>query len=237
MATPVKRAVITGASQGIGAATATEMIAAGYEVFNFSRSASKVAGVANIQVDLAAAFDTGKLEALLQPLIGKPAVTTLVHNAYRHEHDSVATLADQSFTDVLRLNLQAPNALNRLLIPTMQSGSSIIYVGSTLSEKAVAGAFSYTLTKHAVVGMMRATTQDLAGQNIHSVCICPGFTDTKMLRQHIGTDPEVLAAVQAKSSENRLIEPKEIACTIRFAAETSTLNGSVIHAHLGQIET
>lgn len=232
----MKRAVITGGSQGIGAATAKVMVAAGYEVFSFSRRTSKVAGVKSVQVDLAAALDDGKLEVLLQPLIAKPAVTTLVHNAFRYERDSVADLTDESFADILRLNLQAPNALNRLLIPTMQPGSSIIYIGSTLSEKAVAAAFSYTLTKHALVGMMRATTQDLAGRNIHSVCICPGFTDTSMLRQHIGTDAKVLAQVAARSSENRLIEPDEIARTVRFAAETSTLNGSVIHANLGQIE-
>ena len=233
----MKRAIITGASQGIGKATAALMVEAGYEVINLSRQRSALSGVEDISVDLAAALTQNTLPDLLRPLLRSPAVTVLVHNAFRHEHDSVSDLTDAGFAAILNLNLQAPNALNRLLIPTMQRGSSILYIGSTLSEKAVAGAFSYVITKHALVGMMRATTQDLVGRGIHSACICPGFTDTPMLRQHLGTDIDVLAKVSGRSAESRLIEPEEIARTVRFAAEQPVVNGAVIHANLGQIET
>ena len=233
----MKRAIITGASQGIGKATAALMVEAGYEVINLSRQRSALSGVEDISVDLAAALTQNTLPDLLRPLLRSPAVTVLVHNAFRHEHDSVSDLTDADFAAILNLNLQAPNALNRLLIPTMQRGSSILYIGSTLSEKAVAGAFSYVITKHALVGMMRATTQDLVGRGIHSACICPGFTDTPMLRQHLGTDVDVLAKVSGRSAESRLIEPEEIARTVRFAAEQPVVNGAVIHANLGQIET
>ena len=233
----MKRAIITGASQGIGKATAALMVEAGYEVINLSRQRSALSGVEDIGVDLAAALTQNTLPDLLRPLLRSPAVTVLVHNAFRHEHDSASDLTDADFAAILNLNLQAPNALNRLLIPTMQRGSSILYIGSTLSEKAVAGAFSYVVTKHALVGMMRATTQDLVGRGIHSACICPGFTDTPMLRQHLGTDVDVLAKVSGRSAEGRLIEPEEIAHTIRFAAEQPVVNGAVIHANLGQIET
>ena len=233
----MKRAIITGASQGIGKATAALMVEAGYEVINLSRQRSALSGVEDISVDLATALTQNTLPDLLRPLLNSPAVTVLVHNAFRHEHDSVSDLTDADFAAILSLNLQAPNALNRLLIPTMQRGSSILYIGSTLSEKAVAGAFSYVVTKHALVGMMRATTQDLVGRGIHSACICPGFTDTPMLRQHLGTDVDVLAKVSGRSAENRLIEPEEIARTVRFAAEQPVVNGAVIHANLGQIET
>ena len=233
----MKRAIITGASQGIGKATAALMVEAGYEVINLSRQRSALSGVEDISVDLAAALTQNTLPDLLRPLLRSPAVTVLVHNAFRHEHDSVSDLTDADFAAILNLNLRAPNALNRLLIPTMQRGSSILYIGSTLSEKAVAGAFSYVVTKHALVGMMRATTQDLVGRGIHSACICPGFTDTPMLRQHLGTDVDVLAKVSGRSAENRLIEPEEIARTVRFAAEQPVVNGAVIHANLGQIET
>ena len=233
----MKRAIITGASQGIGKATAALMVEAGYEVINLSRQRSALSGVEDISVDLAAALTQNTLPDLLRPLLRSPAVTVLVHNAFRHEHDSVSDLTDADFAAILNLNLRAPNALNRLLIPTMQRGSSILYIGSTLSEKAVAGAFSYVITKHALVGMMRATTQDLVGRGIHSACICPGFTDTPMLRQHLGTDVDVLAKVSGRSAESRLIEPEEIARTVRFAAEQPVVNGAVIHANLGQIET
>ena len=119
----------------------------------------------------------------------------------------------------------------------MAEGSSIIYIGSTLSEKAVANSYSYVSTKHAMVGMMRATCQDLAGSGIHTACICPGFTDTEMLRAHVGDSNEVLAEIGSMSSYGRLIEPAEIARTFEFATANPVINGSIIHANLGQKES
>ena len=129
----------------------------------------------------------------------------------------------------------APNTLNRTALAHMQPGSSIIYVGSTLSEKAVPGSFSYVTSKPAMVGMMRATCQDLAGRDIHTACICPGFTDTEMLRHHVPAD--AMDVIQAMSAFNRLIHPEEIAETIFWAADNPVINGAIIHANLGQVES
>jgi len=88
----------------------------------------------------------------------------------------------------------------------------------------------------AVAGLMRATCQDLAGTGIHTACLCPGFTDTAMLRAHVGGSDETLAAIAAGISFNRLIEPGEIARALLFCAENPVVNGSLIHANLGQIQ-
>ncbi len=136
----------------------------------------------------------------------------------------------------INLNVIAPHMLNRALIKKMQPGSAIIYIGSTLSEKAVANTFSYITSKHAIVGMMRATCQDLAGTGIHTACICPGFTDTEMLRERVGNDPAILSSIASASAFNRLATPGEIADSILFAAENPVVNGAVIHANLGQVE-
>jgi len=85
--------------------------------------------------------------------------------------------------------------------------------------------------------MMRATCQDLAGRGIHTACVCPGFTDTEMLRAHVGEDPEILKAIASMSTFDRLVTPAEIATTIKFAADNQVLNGAVIHANLGQKES
>ncbi|MEX2327799.1 MAG: SDR family oxidoreductase, partial [Pseudomonadales bacterium] len=78
--------------------------------------------------------------------------------------------------------------------------------------------------------------QDLAGKNIHTTCICPGFTDTEMLRAHVGDDEETLTAIAATSTFGRLVEPGEIAAAIWFAANNPVINGAVIHTNLGQVE-
>ena len=117
----------------------------------------------------------------------------------------------------------------------MQAGSSILYVGSTLSEKAVPRSFSYVTTKHATIGMMRATCQDLAGSQIHTACICPGFTDTEMLRAHV--PDEAMESISAMSAFGRLVEPTEIAQALFWASDNAVINGSIIHANLGQIES
>ena len=75
------------------------------------------------------------------------------------------------------------------------------------------------------------------GRGVHTACICPGFTDTEMLRSHLGNDQAVLADMASLNSYNRLIEPGEIAGLILWAHENAVINGSVLHAHLGQKES
>ncbi len=129
----------------------------------------------------------------------------------------------------------APNTLNYFAIPYMKRGSSIIYVGSTLAEKAVPGTYTYVVSKHALIGMMRSTCQDLAGQEIHTACVCPGFTDTEMLREHVPA--EAMDGIRAMSAYGRLSDPDEIAETIFWAATNPVINGAVLHANLGQRES
>lgn len=86
-------------------------------------------------------------------------------------------------------------------------GSSVIFVGSTLSEKAVANRASYVTTKHAVVGLMRSYVQDLFGSGVHTAVVCPGFTDTPMLQAAMASDPEGSAKfIQGFVSCGRLIQ-------------------------------
>ena len=84
--------------------------------------------------------------------------------------------------------------------------------------------------------MMRASCQDLDNSGIHTCCICPGFTDTKMLRQHLGNDEEIIKQVADNMTAHRLVEPQEIAELCYFCANHAVINGSVLHANLGQIE-
>ena len=120
--------------------------------------------------DLADPDAVDRIAPTLQAKTQRASRLCLVHNAAQLAHD-VQEVQAQALRQVYEINLIAPTVLNRLLLPGMQPGSSIIYIGSTLGEKAVPGSFSYVTSKHASIGMMRATCQDLAGSGIHTACI------------------------------------------------------------------
>ena len=135
----------------------------------------------------------------------------------------------------MQINVLAINSLNRWLIPRMGAGSSILFVGSTLSEKAVPGSFSYVVSKHAPGG--------------HDACHLPGPRRSRhphRLRlpglhrhrdagaNHVPAD--AMDSVRGMSAFSRLIEPAEIADALLWAATSPVINGAVIHANLGQVE-
>lgn len=229
-------AIVTGASVGIGEATARAFQAGGYEVVNLSRRSCKVPDVHNLPCDLADPDSINDaIDALLSRISGLSEIA-LVHNASQMRKDSADNCSDESLRAVLETNVIAPNRLTRALLPGMGPGSSVLYVGSTLSEKAVPNTYSYVVSKHAQLGMMRSTCQDLMGSGIHTAMICPGFTDTEMLRNHLGNDESTLQQVAAMNSFGRLIEPEEIAGVLLWAHRNPVINGSLLHANLGQRE-
>ena len=231
----MKTLIITGASKGIGFQVAKMAAEKSYRVINISRSDAAHASIENHNIDLAAPDAADKF-ALLVEALKIDGHITLIHNAAELKSDSAANTATADFRHTLELNVVAPHILNQILIPKMTQGSGIIYVGSTLSEKAVANTYSYVVSKHALIGMMRSTCQDLANTGIHTACVCPGFTDTEMLRAHVGEDAEIIESLSTLSTFGRLVTPEEIANTIVFAAENPVINGAVIHANLGQVE-
>ena len=230
----MKAAIVTGASAGIGLATAERFVEAGFTVVNLSRRPCPLASVRHIRCDLGDPQFLPAIEEALVDAVGEADQIVMLHNASRLLNDTATETGDEPLREVLQINVVAINTLNRWLIPRMGTGSSILFVGSTLSEKAVPGSFSYVLSKHAQVGMMRATCQDLAGTGIHTACVCPGFTDTEMLRDHVPED--AMDSVRGMSAFNRLIEPGEIADALVWAAASPVINGAVIHANLGQVE-
>lgn len=231
-------ALITGASRGIGRATAEHFRRAGWDVVNVSRSACEVPGVRDVLVDLlAGAWEETVTSALRSaPGFGSGRLC-IIHNAAHYEVDGALAIPAEHLRRSLEVNVVVPARLNALLRGHLTDGSSILYVGSTLSEKAVPGAASYVTSKHAVVGLMRATCQDLVGTRVHTVCVCPGFTDTEMLRQHMHEDVARLEALAGRTTFGRIIAPGEIAQLLLQCAGTPVLHGAVVHANLGQIET
>lgn len=232
-----KIVIITGASKGIGYATASFFQQNNWRVINISRSPCFLKNITNIRADLSDPDIAETLVKELTLILGEKCRICLIHNAASHLNDTIMTQDPGKLSEALQVSITSPAIINKIVIPFMTKNSSIIYLGSTLSEKAISGAASYIIAKHAVVGMMRATCQDLALENIHTACICPGFTNTEMLQQHLSHDPLLLEFAKGKVGAKRLIEPDEIAELIYFSACNPIINGSVIHANLGQLET
>ncbi len=228
--------IITGASRGIGFATAQHFAAQGFTVFNLSRTPTRAENIRNIALDLGADNWQQVIISELLPALQGATRIVLVHNAAANIHDSLRDFSAVNFRHTLEVNVVAPAQLSHMLLPQMRAGSSIIYIGSTLGEMAVPNSCAYVTSKHALIGLMRSTCQDLAGTGIHTACICPGFTDTEMLRAHVGDSEEILQAIAAGVTQKRLIQPEEIARTVSFCAENPVINGAVIHANLGQIQ-
>ena len=128
--------IITGASAGIGLSTAETFLTSGYTVINLSRRPCPAGNVINISCDLSEQnFLDGIADHLMEHL-SKANKITLIHNASRLENDTVQETSTSDFREILEINVLAPNTLNGFVLPHMQAGSSILYVGSTLSEKA-----------------------------------------------------------------------------------------------------
>ncbi|WP_374973348.1 SDR family NAD(P)-dependent oxidoreductase [Spongiibacter marinus] len=226
-------AVITGASRGIGLATAERFLEAGFRVLNLSRSAAPNPAIMQIDVDL---LDPGWNDAVAEQLhsaVDGSQQIVVVHNAALQYHGGVAELDPQQLRAVMEINVVAPAILNRLLIPAMQPGSAIIYIGSTMSLKATANVAAYVASKHALLGLMRSTCQDLGSSGIHTACICPGFTDTEMLQGYGG---EMLSQLAGASTMGRLVRPEEVAESVYFCATNPAVNGTALRVDLGLIE-
>lgn len=229
-------AIVTGGRTGIGLATLERFQQEGYKVINISRKPSPLPGCVSLEADFTCPDWPQNIARPLQEHIEGAAQLVLVHNAGLHVNDSAMAVDAEAMRRSFDVNVVAPAVLNNLVSLYLKPGSSILYVGSTLSEKAVAGCASYVSAKHALVGLMRATCQDLQGQQVHTACICPGFTDTEMLREHVGSSEEELQDIADICTYGRLVNTSEIASTIYFCATNPVINGTILHANLGQIE-
>ena len=169
----MKTAIITGASVGIGRATAQAFLQEGFEVFNLSRRACPVERCQQPACDLA-----------VEHAIAPPARPDSAMRTAPTSPGAQCQPDAQRQRRRLRQRQPAPgpgNQRGRRQQPqptpaaTDAESSSVLYVGSTLSEKAVPGSFSYVVSKHAQLGMMRATCQDLMGSGIHTATGLPGL--------------------------------------------------------------
>lgn len=229
----MKKLIIFGGSKGIGRSIVETFRDRGFHCLNISRTLSAPAD-SNMRVDLSNIDDIDKVRTSIIEYIKDATELSVVHNAFPYSSDSALSPDLNKLNEAFNACVIWPTSINQMVVEKANCKTSILFTGSTLSEKAVPGAYSYSTLKHACAGMMKALCQDGSGNMVHTALICPGFTDTEMLREHLNRLNMNMEMITDNVIFNRLIRPDEIARFFLFAHEEPSLNGSVLHANLGQ---
>ena len=185
-----RHVVITGASAGIGRATAERIAAAGGAVTLIARRADLLAEIAAGLGPLAgyAVADVGEkaevIAALDEAAAARGGIDGLFCNAaYGGIFVPPADYTDEAFELGLRVNVMSPFWAIRHVLPGMIAArrGAILVTGSLAAERGMAGNVGYLAAKHGVLGLARGIAAEVAGQGIRCNCLNPGFIDTDML--------------------------------------------------------
>lgn len=171
--------VVTGASRGIGAATATRLAALGAVVIRLARSAMPpLAGAVDLRADLA---DPRERETVLQEITRRHGVPdSVVSNAGGFMIAPLGETTDALLREQLAINLEAPFAIARHFLPAMaKRGHGIhILVGSVADTRAFSGNAAYSASKFGVRGLHEVLCEEFRGTGVRCTLVSPGPTDT-----------------------------------------------------------
>lgn len=227
----MKVLVITGAAQGIGLSTAALFSEQGFTVISIGPARGGFEYGTWIAADPSERNWLEKAQGQLGQAVQHAGEIVLVHNTAMLLRDSIEQSDDGDLQQALQANIIAPIQLTRFLLPYMDVGSAIVYVGSSLAERAVPKRLSYVVSQHAQIGLMRATALEIAGRDMHTVCVCPGMTDSEWSGRHLRGDQPIEPFVLRNASLKKALQPDSIAQLIYFCAHAQAVNGSVIHAN------
>lgn len=183
-----KVVIITGASEGIGEATARAFADAGSKLVLAARSADKLAAVADslpaeaetliVPTDMT---DQNQVRALIEKADERfGRIDILINNAGRAAVGSIATVNPDHYREIIELNLLGPLHAMQAVVPKMQAqgGGVIINISSNVSKMAIPGIGAYASTKYALNGLSLTARNELAADNIRVVLFHPGQTTT-----------------------------------------------------------
>jgi 3-oxoacyl-[acyl-carrier protein] reductase len=212
---PSTTALVTGATHGIGRATAFALGHAGYRVGVCARTAPQVAALVD---ELRAAgieaagragdvSDPGDAAAIVQHLAAALGeIGTLVNNAGLLIARPIAELTLEDWDATMATNLRSLFLMTRAVLPPMRAKrrGDIVNVASLAARNGFVGGTAYTASKHAVLGFSRSLMLELRKEGIRVITMCPGSVATGMLR-----DQPML-----KSDPDRILQAEDVAESI-----------------------
>ncbi len=236
-------ALVTGASQGIGRATALALAQAGAKVACAARNAEKLAGVvAEIAAARGEAFavpmdvaDSGQIKAGFKQVLERfGRLDILVNNAAITRDALAVRMKSEDWDAVLRTNLTGAHVCIQQALAVMirQRSGRIINVASIVAEMGNAGQANYVAAKAGLVGLTKAIAIEIASRNITVNAVAPGFIATPM------TDPlpdKVKEDLNARIPLGRMGKDTDVAAAIVFLAsdEAGYITGHVLDVNGG----
>jgi NAD(P)-dependent dehydrogenase (short-subunit alcohol dehydrogenase family) len=221
-----KRALVTGASRGIGAAIAKALAAEGADVaITYEKSAEAAGEVVNaimaigrrsvaIQADSA---DAAAVQASVEKTVAElGGLDILVNNAGILRLSPVKDISLEDVNALLNVNVRAPIVASKAAIPHLGNGGRIINIGSFFANKVPGGAGLpvYALTKSALTAFSQGLARELGPSDITVNVVQPGSIDTDMNPAH-GPFGEILRSITALGRYGKV---EDIANIVTFLA-------------------
>jgi NAD(P)-dependent dehydrogenase (short-subunit alcohol dehydrogenase family) len=245
-----KVAIVTGATSGIGAATARLFAAEGASLVIAGRRGDRLDGVAEetgasaVSGDLADPAHPGALVRGAIEAFG--GLDVIVANAGAGQPGSVVDVDDDGWWRTFEVNVSASMRLARAAAPSMteRGGGAIVLVSSVMGVFASTDSASYATAKAALLGLARSIAVDLGPRGIRANVVCPGWVTTPMgdrgmdeIAAARGIDREEAYGLATRHVPlRRPASPEEIARCILFLAsdDASIVTGAVLVADGGQ---
>jgi NAD(P)-dependent dehydrogenase (short-subunit alcohol dehydrogenase family) len=220
-----KPVIVTGASSGIGAATARLLGSAGASVVMVGRDEARMAeqqqeveargGTAHVVYAELADPDTPE-RIVGEAVDAFGGIHGIVHTASLFDPRPLDQTSPDCIEAQWRVNVMAPLLLTRAAVPHMQAGSGVIFIGSTVGSVGFPGCAAYTATKGAVDAVGRALSVELAPVGIRVNTIVPGYVRTPMLQPHLDANEGYEDWIVSQTPQGRIGGPDELAPSIVF---------------------
>jgi NAD(P)-dependent dehydrogenase (short-subunit alcohol dehydrogenase family) len=222
-------ALVTGATSGIGRAAAVGLADAGWHVVGSGRDEGRGGELAVelgergefLRADLS---EPGAPRALVEAVLERAgSLDLLVNNAALYNQGTVAELTEDSYDELMALNVRAAVLLAGEAVRAMREGGggTIVNVSSEAGLVAVPGQVAYNVSKAALVMLTKAIAVDHAAEGIRAVTLCPGTTRTPLVEAAIARAPDPAEherLLQTRRPLGRLGRPDEIAAAIVFVS-------------------
>ena len=216
-----RNCVVTGAADGIGRATALKLSAEGAKVLGCDLNAAGLADLeihSTLQLDVTSDSAAADLLAAASDQLG--GLDVLVNNAGISRGAPIEALAEETWNEVLEVNLASVFRLSRAAIPLLKTSGHgrIVNIGSVMSDLSSPGMAAYTVSKHGVAGLTKTLALELGEFGITANYIRPGAIVTGITREVFAADEDFRSFWEQKSALKRLGQPEDIANAIAFLA-------------------